>query len=157
MYRSSREWWRRKVGRRPVYQYRSLAKRIQDTVLVQENYFRVHSSHGYSKLRFGRRIWQISNQFPSNKNLIRARRLSWLFAVYNVKKISITNCVNSRASLMVMFCTYTHRNAVEIFNNDESLRSFRDKFYKATKYLILRFIFNCVIKTWLLLVVVIVL
>jgi len=43
--------------------------------------------------------------------------------------------------------THTCGNVIEIFNNDKSLRSFRDKFYKAIKYLILRFIFNCVIKT----------
>jgi len=35
---------------------------------------------------------------------------------------------------------------MEIFNNDKRLRSFRDKFYKVIKYLILRFIFIIFLK-----------
>lgn len=137
---------------RRVYQYRSLAKRIQGTVFVRENYFRAECIYCI-------RLPEASNNFPSDAGSLTnfksipawqkfdSNRLSWFFAAYNVKKnlCYFMNRDDSRENLMIIFLAKAHKY-VKVFNNDNSPRNFRDKFYKAVEYLILRFTFNCNIK-----------
>jgi len=122
---------------RRVYQYRSLAKRIQGTVFVRENYFRVRCIYCI-------RLSEASNNFPSDAGSLTnfesipvwqkfdSNRLSRFFAALKKNLCYFTKRGDSKKNLMIISLANAHKN-VKIFNNDNSPCNFRDKFYKAVK------------------------